>query len=112
MKKRSNLLLFGDPPIMSEYHYFPQSNYIDPSVYSNSIVVTYDKDKLEDKVNALLKHLNISNIHNSLGQETVSQHTDVIPDDEDLKFIKEKYKDDYALWSNLNQQPDQFLKVF
>jgi Sulfotransferase family len=113
LKTDSDSLLFGYPPILSEYHYFPQSSYIDPSVYSHAIVITYDKNKLEDKVNSLLEYLGISNNNNnSLTQETVSNHTDVNPDSEDMNFIRERYNDDYLLWNKLNKQPDLFLKVF
>jgi hypothetical protein len=112
MKQNSPTLLFGNPPVLSEYHYFKQSNYIDPSVYPYSVVLTYDKDKLESKVNALLNYLNISKKYNTLPKETVSKKTNETPDGDDLNFIKDRYYEDYLLWDKLNQNPGAFLKVF
>lgn len=111
LKENSKFLLFGNPPFLSEYHYFQQSQFIDPSVYSYSIVLIYDKEKMEKKINTLLKYLNLSKQPVSLPFKNVSKDTNVELDEEDLQFIQQKYYNDYQLWNDLHQHPDKFLKV-
>ena len=112
LKKKSKFLLVGNPPFLSEYHYFQQVNYIDPSVYPYSIIIMYDKNQMEAKTNALLKYLEITEKDVPVPVKNVSLKTDVQLDDEDLQYVQEKYKDDYQLWDELQQHPEKFLKIF
>lgn len=47
----------------------------------------------------------------SLPVQNVSKETDVYLDNEDLEFIRYKYKDDFKLWYEIQNHPEKFLKV-
>jgi hypothetical protein len=112
LKTDAGELLIGNPPFLSEYHYFPQSHFIEPSVYSHSIVVLYDKHNLQQKTGKLLKYLEITGSQTiQMPVERVSENAEVKLDEEDRKFIREKYREDYELWEILNRQPEKFKKV-
>ena len=109
LKNESKYLLIH--PIISEYHYFQQANYIDSSVYPYAVIMTYDKYNMEKKTNNLLDYLNITEYMVSLPVQNVSKETDVYLDNEDLEFIRYKYKDDFKLWYEIQNHPEKFLKV-
>ena len=98
---------------MWEVHYDPQSNWIKKDVYSNTIVIKYEED-LNNKIIDLLKYLNIENKGIRLEKSNITRKLEnekVILDDEDIAFIKEKYKDDFELLDDLNNHPELFLHV-
>jgi hypothetical protein len=112
LKNNSDKLLFGNPSILSEYHYFPQSYFIAPDAYPYSIVLIYDKTEMKEKLQSLFEYLNLENPENfKLKMNNVSKKTDIILDEEDLHFIYNRYHDDFVLWDKLNQQPEMFKKV-
>jgi len=112
LKNNSDKLLFGNPPILSEYHYFPQSYYLSPNVYSYATVLVYDKTNMEEKLHTLFEYLQLENPDSfKLKKKNVSKKTEVVLDEEDIEFIHNRYHDDFVLWDNLNQHPEMFKKV-
>jgi hypothetical protein len=80
-------------------------------VYPYAVIMTYDKYNMEKKTNNLLDYLNITEYMVSLPVQNVSKETDVYLDNEDLEFIRYKYKDDFKLWYEIQNHPEKFLKV-
>ena len=98
---------------MWRVHYYPQVHWIKQDVYSNTIVITYEED-LNNKINALFDYLNIPNKNIKLEHNNVTRKKEgeeVVLDDEDIQFIKERYKDDFELWENALNHPEMFKKV-
>jgi hypothetical protein len=111
LKNNSNDL-FVENNTITEYHYFPQYYYIDPSVYKYAVILAYDKDTMNDKVNQLISYLLIPNRSIELQKDNVSVEIDNIEiDNEDMDFILTIYKNDFQLWDDLKNKPELFLKV-
>jgi len=111
MKQNSLYLII--PEILSEYHYFSQSKYIDKETYPYTRVIIYssDRDIMNSKVNSLLNDLNIKN-NIELPYENSTDNEDIQLDMDDMNFIYQEYKDDFELWENVNTNPSLFLKVY
>jgi len=95
-----------------DVHYLPQSRYIDKQHYKNAIVIRYDKDKMESKLNSLVEYLNIENKNIKLNYNNKSTNYTINIQKDDLLWLADYYKDDFELWNTLNTYPDLFLKVF
>ena len=92
-------------------HLYPQTYYMDESVYKNSIVVKYNKNKMNEKMNNLINYLNIPNKNITLKPENTGQNYELNIDDRDMEWIRHIYKNDFDLWNKLNNQPELFKKV-
>jgi hypothetical protein len=98
---------------MWRLHYFPQVYWIDPEFFENSIVILYEDD-LHNKIEQLFDYLHIENKGIHLERSNVTRKKEgeeVILDEEDLKWLKEQFKEDYDLWNKANTQPELFKKV-
>lgn len=98
---------------MWRVHYEPQVNWMKEDVYEHSIVITYESD-LNPKIQALLEYLEIENKKIPLGKSNVTRKKEgeeVVLDEEDILFIKEKYAADFVLWEKIKNQPELFKKV-
>lgn len=85
-----------------KWHYLPQSNYIDPTNYKNTIIIKYSKTDMNKKMKTLLKYLNISDKGIELPSENLSPEFEVRLDDIDLQWIYMYYQKDFELYNNLN----------
>lgn len=99
---------------MWRIHYFPQTYWINPSFFSNSIVIVY-ADDLSDKITSLLQFLNIENKGIELCKSNITRKKDnelnIILDEEDSIWIREHFKEDFDLWDKANNNPDLFKCV-
>ena len=95
-----------------DVHYLPQSNYMATENYKKAIVIRYDKDKMESKLNSLLEYLNIENKNIKLNHNNKSTTYTINIQQDDLLWLMQYYKDDFDLWNKLNTSTDLFLKVF
>ena len=95
-----------------DVHYLPQSNYMATENYKKAIVIRYDKDKMESKLNSLLEYLNIENKNIKLTHNNKSTTYTINIQQDDLLWLMQYYKDDFDLWNKLNTSTDLFLKVF
>lgn len=110
--KKKRELVIG---FMWEVHYDPQTNWIPKDVYSNTIVIKYvENENLNNKIIELLKYLNIENKGIPLEKSNITRKIEnekVILDDEDILFIRDRYRSDFELWNNINNNPEMFLHV-
>lgn len=93
-------------------HLYPQSYYMDENVYRSSIVVKYDKNNMNEKMNNLINYLNLPNKNIILSPTNEGANYEVKLDDKDIEWIRYMYKKDFNLWEKLNKQPELFKKVF
>jgi len=85
-----------------KWHYLPQSNYIEPTNYKNTIIIKYSKTDMNKKMKTLLKYLNISDKGIELPSDNLSPDFEVHLDDTDLQWIHMYYQKDFELYNNLN----------
>jgi hypothetical protein len=97
-------------PHYQKWHYLPQSNYIDPSNYKNTIIVKYSKNMMNTKMKILLKYLNIPDKGIELPSENLSLDFYVHLDNVDLEWIYMYYQKDFDLYNKLNN-PELFKLV-
>lgn len=92
-------------------HYAPQTSWINKEDYINTIVIKYDEN-LDPKVHELLSYLNIDDKNIPLQKVNVSKKdNNVVLDNDDIIFIKQRYSSDFELFDNINNNPELFKKV-
>ena len=112
IKKNDKILITGRT---EEYHFFPQSYYLQPNVYKHAIVIRYDKNNeiMNERVNEMIDYLEIPQKNIKLTEVNISQNkNEIFLDENDKLDIKEIYHDDFILWNVVNKSPFVFLKVF
>lgn len=98
---------------MWRVHYFPQVFWINPEYFENSIVVLYEDD-LNIKVQKLLEYIEVENKGLSLDKSNITRKKEgeeIVLDEDDLKWLKETFKEDYDLWTKALNHPELFKKV-
>ena len=100
--------------VIDEFHIFPQSYYLQEDVYKYTIVIKYDKERMNEKFNNLFSFLGIEPKEGViLEKENVSKPTNEIQmDNQDKQFVYDFYKDDFILWDKIDKSPELFKKVF
>lgn len=99
---------------MWRIHYSPQTEWIKPDVYENSIVITYVPN-LNEKIKQLLEYINVPNIGIELDRRNITRvkqgEEDVRMDEEDILWLREHFKEDFELWETAFKSPEKFKKV-
>jgi len=91
-------------------HYAAQTSWIKKDYYKNAIVIKYDEN-LDTKIHELLNYLNITDKNIILNKVNVTKKDEVILDNDDINFIKNRYNSDFELINNINNKPELFKKV-
>ena len=92
-------------------HFEPITNWINNVDYANIIVILYTKN-LNEKINNLLRLLNIENKHVKLPIVNVSNNKENIQlDDNDILFVKSYFANDFKLYDDINNRPELFKRV-
>ena len=116
VKNRDPILV---TPFTSFTHILPQSWWIQDSDYSKTLVIYYDREKMEEKVFALLnflekkdillnKKIPFTKINVSDGNSTEK----IVLDMEDQEEIFKIYKDDFELIRKVKEEYHLFQSVF
>jgi len=92
-------------------HFKPQNDWIDNTQYNNIIIIKYDAN-LNDNVQKLIKFLKLeadTDTITELSFYNISKNIEqIILDDTDIEFIKQRYNDDYILIDKINNNPELF----
>jgi len=92
-------------------HFAPIVEWINNTPYKNIIVIQYEKN-LNEKINKLLKLLNIKNKNIELPLINISNNKeDIQLDDNDILFIKTYFNVDFELYDDINNRPYLFKHV-
>jgi hypothetical protein len=92
-------------------HFLPQSAWIKPWNYNKTIVLKYNKD-LNNSVQELIKYLDIPVKDIEVPkQNSTSKKEEINLVDDDYIFLRQRYREDYDLWHDVNNNPNKFLKV-
>ena len=94
-------------------HFFPQTFWIAPEFFENSIIITY-VDDLNEKIHKLLAHLDIHDKGIELKKDNVSRKRDdeiVVLSEDDKNWLKIYFKGDYDLWDAAHNTPEKFRHV-
>jgi hypothetical protein len=94
-----------------KYHFALTNYWINNTPYNKIIVIKYVKN-LDMKMPQILKALGIpdKNIPLPIANVTISKE-DIILDEDDLNFIKRRFKDDFDLYNNVNNKKELFRMV-
>jgi len=107
--KTNNKILYNY--YMWDIHYKPITYWLNNTYPKNIIVLNY-KNNLNETIQELLKLLNIPNKNINLPFVNVSKNKKkIILDDEDIKFIKEYFKNDYDFQYLINNHKEIFRAV-
>lgn len=92
-------------------HFEPITNWINNIDYANIIVIKYEKN-LNEKINKLLRLLNIKKKPVKLPIINVSNNKENIQlDHDDILFVKSYFVDDFNLYDDINNHPELFKHV-
>jgi len=92
-------------------HFEPITNWINKTDYANIIVIVYEKN-LNEKINKLLRVLNIKKKNFELPICNVSNNKENIQlDDTCILFVKSYFAEDYKLYDDINNRPQLFKHV-
>jgi hypothetical protein len=93
-------------------HYTSLSHWIPPSSYSKTVVILYDKNNMQQKIQNLLTYLELPLIHKSLEKKNVSKKDQHITLNESQKnFVQSYFKSDFELFRKIIHQPQLFKKI-
>ena len=93
IETRSTALILG---FTWEEHYAPQTNWIQPSDYSKTIVVIYKED-LWPSIKALLEYIDMPVPHTPMGRVNVTNKTVTTLEPRHVDWIRKYYEHDYEL---------------
>jgi hypothetical protein len=93
-----------------DQHYYPQSWWFHPLVYKRTYVMI-NKGSLTEPVNQLFKTVGVPMIP-ELEHINVSRRSEIVLDDEDLEWVKNRYHGDFLLWSLLHTRQHLFRGIF
>jgi hypothetical protein len=94
-----------------EIHYAPQTKWISPNTYRNTIVIVYDAEKLAQKVYDVLDSLGCPYEKNFPVKNVTVRKDPIVLEPEDLEWIKNHYATDFELWRLLHECPEKFRAV-
>ena len=92
-------------------HFKPQYDWINNTDYKNIIIIKYDAN-LNNNVQKLIKFLNLesnTDAETELLFFNISKNIEqIILDDADIEFIKQRYKDDFIFIDTINNSLELF----
>jgi thiol-disulfide isomerase/thioredoxin len=95
-------------------HFVEQSHWIKPIDYAKSIVVIYDKLRMEEKLRELLRYMRLPGKGFPLPLVNVTKVSaaacEIGPEEEE--WIRKRFKKDFDLWHMVNRHQSRFKKVF
>jgi hypothetical protein len=106
------LLLKG---FTTQLHFAPQTHWLAPSDHARTIVLTYDKDGLEERLRGLLAYLGLPASGLPLPRVNVSKRVAGVStalSEEDEAWMRGRFQGDFALWHLATKHPNRFKKVF
>jgi hypothetical protein len=93
------------------HHFYPTKHWINNTPYKKIIIIKYIKN-LDIKMPYILKNLGIPDKKIQLPIANVtSSKEDIILDEEDLNFIRRRFKDDFELYNEVNNKKGLFKMV-
>ena len=94
-----------------DVHIRPITYWIKKTQLRNIIVLKYQKD-INPSIQKLLHLLKIPTTSKIVPHFNVTKNKEkIVLDDDDIAFIREYYKTDYALWDKINNEPTLFRCV-
>lgn len=99
----------------TDLHFAEQGHWLDPSDHAKTVVIAYDKDRLDDKLGMLLDHLGLPRVGLPLPRVNVTKSCEGVScemTDEDRAWVEDRYEADFRLWHLVNKHPHRFKKVF
>lgn len=96
-------------------HFVEQTHWLKPKDHSDTIVIVYDKHKMDSKMENLLMFLNLPVKGLPLPKVNVTKVSDpheISLSEEDEEWIKTRFKTDFDLWHLVRKHPNRFKKVF
>jgi hypothetical protein len=95
----------------NKFHFATTKQWINNTPYNKIIVIKYIKN-LDIKMPYILKNLGIPDKHIPLPIANVSSSKeDIILDEDDLNFIRRRFKDDFDLYNDVNTKKSLFRMV-
>lgn len=98
---------------MWRLHYFPQVHWMAPEFFENSIIIIYTEN-LNEKIHKLLEYIGVEDKKIHLEHTNITRKKDgelVELDEEDMKWLKEVFKDDFEMWDAVHHEPSRFKHV-
>lgn len=96
-----------------DQHFMPSKNWIDEESYKRTIVIIYQKN-LQEKVYKLMDYIQLNDDFrkNKINRVNVSRKDiEVNLDEKDIKWISERFKEDFDLWTKVHNNPELFKAV-
>jgi hypothetical protein len=95
-----------------DIHYDPVADWIRPGTdLKRVIIIMYSRD-IQQQIDRLLDVLEIPKKEVSVPQRNISiLKEDIVLDDDDIAFVKERFAKDYALIELMNTKPETFKHV-
>nr|WRJ69911.1 putative sulfotransferase [Oceanusvirus sp.] len=96
-------------------HFSEQSHWIKPGDYAKTVVVVYDRQRMDEKIRDLLRYLHLPEKGLPLPRVNVTktsplEASEIGPKEEE--WIRRRFKKDFELWHMVNKHQSRFKKVF
>lgn len=96
-------------------HFCEQAYWLKPADYAKTTVLVYDRDRMDEKLRALLTHLGLPHRGLPLPRVNVTKtdsRVDTSMTDDDRAWVRERFRCDFELWHMVTRHPGRFKVVF